>query len=156
MVVLKSFIVSLFLLGATLASAAELTNSLKPFANAEAAEGKDVRFLYLWATWCPDCREKLRGDIPNFKKEFPQVSVQTVNMDRRADKATGFITDEKVSLTVLRDEEKLLTKKLQLYSVPAWVVIKRDGEKWTVVGKAMGSDLQDIRTSLAQATGGKL
>ena len=76
-------------------------------------------------------------------------------MDRRAEKATGFIADEKVSLTVLRDENKLLPKKLHLYSVPAWVVMKKDGEKWEVVGKAMGSDLKDIRSSLTQATGAK-
>lgn len=155
MAVLKVFLPLLLALGTWMAQASDLTGAelaqLKPFANS-VEQAKDVRLYYLWASWCPDCRQKLRGEIPSLEKEFPQATVQTINMDKRETKATGFIADEKLKMAVLRDENKVFTKKFKLFSVPAWVVMKKDGENWKVFGKSMGSDMKEIRKALAMAS----
>lgn len=115
----------------------------------------EVRLYYLWASWCPDCRQKLRGAIPDLQKQKPEVSVLTVNMDAKAEHAKGFIADENLQLPVYRDEEKLFAKKLHLFAVPSWVVVKRQEDGWEVIDKQTGSNIDGIMKALAIANGGQ-
>lgn len=128
-------------------------DSLSPLANTQGVKEKDVRLVYLWASWCPDCREKLRGDIPKIASEYKNIDVITVNKDRSAEKAKGFITETKLSLPVLRDEGNHFSKQQKLFAVPSWVVVKKSEAGWTVIDKQAGSDLEKIKLALSKATG---
>ncbi len=84
-----------------------------------APELKEKVLLYFWASWCPDCREKLGGPLQALAKEFPKATVLTVNADRDAEKGLAYAEEKKIGLPVYRDEDKTLTKELKLFGVPA-------------------------------------
>ena len=46
---------------------------------------KDKVLLYFWATWCPDCKEKLAKEFPKLQLP-PQVELVTVNTDKDIDR----------------------------------------------------------------------
>ncbi len=114
-----------------------------------APELKEKVLLYFWASWCPDCREKLGGPLPELAKEFPAATVLTVNADRDAEKGISYADEKKIPLPVYRDEEKSLTKSLKLFGVPAWAVLEKKKEGgYEVVKATTGSDLAMIKTLL--------
>lgn len=112
-------------------------------------ELKEKVLLYFWASWCPDCREKLGGPLPELAREFPKASVLTVNADRDVEKGLAYAEEKKLALPVYRDEDKALTKQLKLFGVPAWAVVerKKDGS-FALLKAATGSDLAQIRALL--------
>jgi|GEM_PF-5513306 len=112
-------------------------------------ELKEKVLLYFWASWCPDCREKLGGPLPELAKEFPKASVLTVNADRDEEKGLAYAEEKKLALPVYRDEEKVLTRALKVFGVPAWAVVekKKDGS-FALLKAATGSDLAAIRVLL--------
>lgn len=113
-------------------------------------DSKDTRLMYFWASWCPDCREKLRGPLGDLKKSFKNVEIVTVNLDRNIKRGKHFIEEEKLNLPVIRDENKDLRKKLKIFSVPAWALIKKDGEQWKVIKAANGADLAQIKSAIGE------
>lgn len=103
--------------------------------------------FYFWATWCPDCREKIRGDLPVWAKSSG-INIVTVNTDRSESKVREYINKESVELTVVRDDSKALQKALSVYSVPAWAIVRRDGDKYLVDLSGSGSDSEPIMNYL--------
>ncbi|MGB0454462.1 MAG: TlpA family protein disulfide reductase [Bacteriovoracaceae bacterium] len=125
--------------------------SLKDFENIKTVhlennKESQKKLLYFWASWCPDCRGKLRSELRDLKKQ--NVDVVTVNLDRNLKKGMNFIKQENLPFTVLRDEEKFLRKTLSVYAVPSWAVIEKKNEKWSVVKSSSGSDIKKIKESL--------
>jgi thiol-disulfide isomerase/thioredoxin len=147
---MKNILIATLLLVGIVARAEALhIEDLKPLANAQKVVDADRVFVYFWASWCPDCREKLtHGDLQALQSEFPKVKVLTVNADRDEKKGKDFIETEKLSLPVYRDDEKTLAKNLKLFAVPAWAVLSKNGNQWTVAKSSTGSDLTDIRNQL--------
>ena len=137
----------LFFLFMASAQAGEKLENLKPLLNPKAEMG-DKALVYFWASWCPDCREKLSGVVPNLKKEFPKVSVITVNGDREEAKGKKFAEDEKLDLPVYRDENKDLTKSLKLFAVPAWAVLQKKNGEWLAVKSGTGFELSEVKKIL--------
>ena len=133
------------------ASAEDIVNlsSLTELKNASSLEKIEGNILvYFWASWCPDCREKLGGALGKLQTELPGVHVLTVNTDREESKGLGFIESEKISLPVYRDKERALSKALKLFAVPAWAVLKKGKEGWKVLMSSTGSDLATIKQQL--------
>ena len=111
---------------------------------------KDKMVLYFWATWCPDCKEKL-------EKEFPSATLPantalvTVNTDKEAERAAHFVEKEKMGFTVIRDKDKVLTKALKLFSVPSWAVLKKEANgSWNIIESGSGGDLKKILAAAAK------
>jgi thiol-disulfide isomerase/thioredoxin len=154
---LKLLIISMTLFVAYATQATPLKplelSTLKYLENSN-AEFRDLRLYYLWASWCPDCRQKLRAEIPNLSEKYKDFSVITVNMDRREEKATHFIDDEGLKLPVVRDEDKIFAKKLKLFAIPSWVVMKKSGDNWEIVDKQSGSEMEKIEQAMNKAQGG--
>lgn len=151
---MKNLLLTILLLEAGLALAPAARAETVPIEKLKAlreapATVKDKVLLYFWASWCPDCREKLGGPLPGLAKEFPQASVLTVNADRDAEKGLAYAEEKKLGLPVYRDEEKEITKQLKLFGVPAWAVLEKgkDG-KFQLVKGSTGSDLAQVRAAL--------
>ena len=128
----------------------EYVNHLRPLLNASKISDESKLFLYFWATWCPDCRDKLtHGTLVDLQKEFPKISVITVNSDSDEMRGKTFSENEKIGLPVFRDEEKSLTKSLKIFALPSWAILEKSSEgKWIVRMHSTGSDLADIRSEL--------
>ena len=124
----------------------EQVKSLKPL-HMEVDQKKDTRVLYFWASWCPDCRDKLDGKIQ--KLENDNIEIMTINVDRKAKKGVKFVEETGLKLPVLRDEEKIVRKHFKVFSVPSWAVLKRDSnKKWNLIKVSGGSDLEAIKENL--------
>ena len=110
---------------------------------------KKKKLLYFWASWCPDCRGKLRGELQDLKKQRKDVEILTVNVDRKQSKGESFIKDESLPFPVVRDESRVLRKKLKVFSVPSWAIIEQsDNKSWKVIAKDAGSDIAKITQNL--------
>lgn len=108
-------------------------------------------FLYFWASWCPDCRDKLRGSLGEALNGFSQTRLITVNMDRAPAKGENYVREEGVKLPVFRDESRLLSKKLGILAVPSWVLLSRaENGEWIVSASSAGSDLEAIKAALKE------
>lgn len=114
------------------------------------------RLFYFWASWCPDCRSKLRGELEQFVKKNNGMGLVTVNLDRDFNKGKKFIEEEKLGLSVIRDDDKFLRKTFNVYSVPGWVLLQKNNvNKWERVASDSGSDLEKIQLAINTISGAK-
>jgi peroxiredoxin len=114
--------------------------------------GKDVKLSDLkgsvvvvdfWATWCPPCVESLPHleQLYQEKKEAG-LKVLAVSVDQDKQKVPPFVTDKKLTFTVLLDnEEQKAAEKYGVQGIPQTVVIGKDGKVAKVfVGFGPGSE----------------
>lgn len=120
-------------------------------AGAPVLQAAKTRLLYFWASWCPDCREKLTSELDGFVRKNPGLDLVTVNLDRDFDKGKSFLTEEKIAFSVIRDEEKELRKKLNVYAVPGWAVLTKKGSDWVLVKSEAGSDMAAIQQAVSKS-----
>lgn len=106
--------------------------------------------LYFWATWCPECKEKLNREFPAF--QFPaETELVTVNTDKELDRIQHMMEKEKIKLTVVRDGKKALTSDLKVFSVPFWAVLSRGADgSWELVDSESGGNLDKMKAALAK------
>ena len=93
--------------------------------------------VYFWAEWCPDCKEKLRGDLKEWSEKG--IPIVTINKDARKKKAERFLKKYKVELPVYLDKSKKVSLALKAFSVPHWGVIEYKGEVWKVLKTGSGN-----------------
>lgn len=108
---------------------------------------KNKVLLYFWATWCPECKEKLSHDFP--KLTFPaDVELVTVNTDRDMDRIQHALDKENIHLTVVRDNKKAVMAALKVFSVPFWAVLTRGPDQsWQVVESESGGDIEKMKAA---------
>lgn len=126
-----------------LATLATLTES-RPSAE------REYSLLYLWASWCPDCREKLKGELQEFV-DRKEINLFALNVDRDKKRALDFLQGLKAPLPSFVDENRKLVPALKLFSVPSWALTRRsvDG-KVSVIHTGAGSDLKVIEKLIAE------
>ncbi len=108
---------------------------------------KNRLLMYFWATWCTDCKVKLQKDLPAFK--VPENSqIITINTDKDMERAKHFIEKESLSVNVVRETDKSLSKTLKVFSVPFWAVLERDGESWKVVDSKSGGNSEKMKAAM--------
>lgn len=155
MVLLLAFVFgALPLVGSQAIAAAESKLSAASLAGLKSLDGKNVALadkgktlVYFWASWCPDCRDKLQTKLPEWSTK-PGVQVLTVNTDRAVERANHFVQKEGVKVAVARDEEKTLQKALKVFSVPFWAVIERDGDSYRILAAEAGSNVEKLEKAL--------
>lgn len=110
---------------------------------------KNKLLVYFWATWCPDCREHVKDSLPKLedKKNFDII---TIVMDKDTDRATQYITKEKIKLKTFRDPEKKLSAPLKVFSVPQWAVFEKQKNDWKLIVTESGSDDQKMLKALGE------
>jgi thiol-disulfide isomerase/thioredoxin len=107
--------------------------------------------LVFWATWCPDCKQKLKQVLPGVAHDN-EVAIVTVSTESESKRVNEFLASEKIVLPVVFDHDRKLRKSLKLFSVPAWAVYRRAGAEWILskadsafseesIERALGKDL---------------
>ncbi len=109
--------------------------------------GKNKELVVLWATWCPECKEKLTGFLDELNKK-PEVAVIAVNTESDVARVTHFIEKEHITVPVYFDPEKKLRKELKAFSVPHWAVYQKEGNGWKMVDGAPAFERARIETAL--------
>ncbi len=125
----------------------------RPLIHGQSDDSRPLRLLYFWASWCPECKDKLRNALPDLRQNEKSVEIMAVNMDKDGQKAAHFIEKESVSLPVFGDEDKKLRQALSIYAVPSWALAKKNGENWDIVAQGTGSEIKDIKQAILTAQG---
>ncbi len=96
-----------------------------------------VVMVHFWATWCPPCVE----EMPLLEKLYkalsgPDFQLLTVNVDEGgADVVTGFMAKNGLTLPVLLDPRKSISKLYGTFKFPETYIIDRNGMvKYKVIG----------------------
>ncbi len=110
-------------------------------------QGKDKHLIFFWATWCSECKGKLKKDLPKLDRKS-NVKVLTVNIDTNIKRAKHFINKKNIDLPVLRDPTRSLIRKLNVSAVPHWAVVKKKDNKWKLVDTATAYDAKRIKRAL--------
>jgi peroxiredoxin len=88
-----------------------------------------VVMVNFWATWCGPCRQ----EMPHLNKLYDKYRdsgfvLLGVNIDDNADKATDLATKLGLRFPVLLDTDKTVTRLYDMGSMPATVLIDREGK----------------------------
>ncbi len=142
----KIFLIfSLFSLGAS-----SKVFSVKSFKKIEASRSvskltqeKKHLMIFYWATWCVNCKKKLKSDIPKFRKKFPHISFIAVNIDEDKRRVKKFIKKYELKEIPHYSNEKL-TKKLNITQAPFWTLFKVKGKKIKLVKKKLGFQRKEL------------
>lgn len=110
--------------------------------NAGLETDKD-KILYFWATWCPDCKEKLTSV---FQKEeiFNKFDVYLVATDKDIKKIEHFQNKNNLKKRVVTDPDKQLQKLLKVFSVPTFIRLKKDSNKFVIQAQQSGGDIESL------------
>lgn len=125
-------------------------SQLKPLKGVSEISTKKAkkRLVYFWAEWCPDCKEKLGGDLGKLDSS-PEVDVITINTDRDVNRAEHYMARENLKLPVYTDPQKAFRKPLKVFSVPHWAVMSQQADgSWKVVDTQSGSDFEKLQKAL--------
>jgi thiol-disulfide isomerase/thioredoxin len=109
---------------------------------------KPKALLVFWATWCPDCRDKMSGELVELSKRS-DVEVVAINTESDPKKVKAFSDAEKIQLSILRDPEKELRKSLKVVSVPHWAAYKKSADgSWILVDSAPAYETARVQQAL--------
>ncbi len=87
-----------------------------------------VVVLNFWATWCPPCID----EMPSLQQlhdalDDQAVAVVAVSVDERFSDIEDFVKKYRLSLTVLYDEGKKVSRKYQTFKYPETYILDREG-----------------------------
>ncbi|MHB8882936.1 MAG: TlpA family protein disulfide reductase [Thermodesulfovibrionales bacterium] len=92
-------------------------------------KGKVV-LINFWATWCPACiaeMPSLNSLNNNRELKAKGFEVITVSADESANDVKKFLTKQRVSLRVLMDGKKSVSRQFKVFSIPTTFLIDRQG-----------------------------
>ncbi len=116
-----------------------------------AEKGKSKQIFYFWATWCPDCKAKLKSDLSKYEKD--PVQLVTIPTDKDFDKISDYLEKNEIRWSVLVDQEKYLQKLFKVYSVPTAVLAKFEAGQWKVEKMISGTNWEQIDEQLTVEKG---
>ncbi|RPH76638.1 MAG: TlpA family protein disulfide reductase [Nitrospiraceae bacterium] len=95
-----------------------------------------VMLVNFWATWCGPCKE----EMPSLARLQQQLDpahfvMLTVTTDLQRQGIAHFLSQLRVDLPVLFDEDQEVSRSFMVRGLPTTIVIARDG---TLVGRAVG------------------
>jgi cytochrome c biogenesis protein CcmG/thiol:disulfide interchange protein DsbE len=113
-----------------------------------------VLLLNVWATWCIPCRREV-PELQALHQEYESRGLRVVGVsidggDADAD-VTGFMSDFKMTYTVLRDPAERVLSTFRIVGVPASYLIDRAGiVRWRTIGPFTANDAQ-LQAALRQS-----
>ena len=120
------------------AGATVATQALAPDFTLKGADGRNLRLqeqrgqvvlVNFWATWCGPCRQ----EMPHLNRLYDKYrnsgfTLLAVNIDDDPRTATATAAKMGLRFPVLLDTDKTVSKRYDLGSMPATVLIDRDGK----------------------------
>jgi thiol-disulfide isomerase/thioredoxin len=101
--------------------------------------GKDLKLIYFWATWCPSCKEKMKGPLKDVAK-WPWAQLLLVSTEKDLGLVKNFVEKEDISFDIFADVTKSVRKSLGITAVPAWALLRRKGNSFEVLDSDIGFD----------------
>lgn len=147
-------ILSILVLNFAVLNAAPSGSEIKIF-NSQMQEtslssNKDKLLVALWATWCPDCKTKLKGELGELAKD-PDIEVLALNTEKNTKKVQEFMKAEGVNVPLAYDKDKNFRKSLELFTVPAWAVYQKDSAgSLVLIDKGSPFDSKKINLALGK------
>lgn len=102
--------------------------------SADSLRGTDITVVSLWSIWCEPCRREL-PQLQDYASEHPDVAVVALNLGDTPEAVTRYAAELGLTLPIAIDDEARVSSALGVSSVPATLVIDRDG---TVTAKHLG------------------
>jgi len=134
-------------------SSLELTSLDGDIVSLASLRGRAV-LLNLWATWCLPCLKEmpvLSALHERYDSEGLVVVGASVDDADASDRVRRFVAEQKIPFAVWRDPEMLLYGALRSRSLPATLVIARDGRVLLRRDLAIEADDPEIAVALRQA-----
>lgn len=116
--------------------------------NYDAQSGKDLKLLYFWATWCPECKEKMRGPLKEVAAS-QDYNFLLVNAEKDLGLVKNFVEKEELKFDIYTDFDKTVRKSLKVFSVPQWVLLKKTATGFEVLGSEAGFDYDKVKSLVA-------
>jgi thiol-disulfide isomerase/thioredoxin len=106
-----------------------------------------VVLVNFWATWCGPCKEEMPS-LARLQQQLDpaQFVLLTVTTDLQRQGIAQFLSQLRVSLPVLFDDDQDVSRSFMVRGLPTTIVIARDG---TLVGRAVGPRAWDSPEALA-------
>lgn len=100
------------------------------------------QIVYFWASWCPDCKEKLRLDLSKY--QTAETDFVTLSIEDNKNKVVKFSDKENVKYPVFYDPNRQLQKDLKIFTVPTVVLVQIVDGKPVVLENVSGTDWSKI------------
>lgn len=84
--------------------------------------------LDFWASWCPPCRELMPKLQAYYQANQDKVIIVGISGDNSPEAARSFVIKNKITFTILYDENKSVFQQYQISGIPTTVVINANGE----------------------------
>jgi len=84
--------------------------------------------IYFWATWCPNCKEKLQyfdGAKEQLKNDG--IALAVVNLGEKKKIVQKFMDKHKININTFLDEQSVLQDQYQLIGLPTLVYVDEQG-----------------------------
>lgn len=148
MELLKVILISTVLLVSNFAHSLNLSTSrvVNGGPSFEIASLKEYQVFYFWATWCPDCKEKLSQNLSKY--DGKNLSFVTVSTDKDLGKVKDFLVKKPNPYLVLHDEEKILQKQFKIFTVPTVVLTQKQGQDLKVIKSISGKDWSGLDSEI--------
>lgn len=132
------------------AQMANLMQNLKPL-NSENQkpqhQSSKEKLVYFWATWCPDCKEKLTSTLKE-NHLYDQFDVYLVATDKSEEKIEHFQRKFSIKNQVMLDPDRSLQKALKVFSIPT--LVRMDQNFQVKAAQAGGSIEKLIQTEMKE------
>lgn len=91
-------------------------------------KNKQPVMLFFWTTWCPFCRQELK----TLKDNYPELVKEglllvAIDAGESAAKVSDFVKSYNLPFQVLLDRDKSVTKAFDVFGVPTYVLIDKQG-----------------------------
>jgi len=98
----------------------------------EAYRGKSAVLLFFWTTWCPYCREELKG-LKDQQAALTTAGVELaiINVGESVGQVSRFVEKLGLSSPVYLDEDQSLADQYRVMGVPTFILIGKDGTELT-------------------------
>lgn len=109
-----------------------------------------VVLISFWADWCPVCKKEMRDFEMLYQKYGKRgLGVVAVNIAQDQETAKRFIEDLGLSYSIALDVDGRVSRDYAIYSLPAALIIDRDGNLNTrVLGETGIDTFEQIVSSL--------
>jgi len=111
-------------------------------------EAKRPRVFYFWATWCPDCKAKLKSDLSRYNSNG--LDLITLPTDKDVEKIKEYVRLHDIKWTVALDANRALQKRFKVFSVPTVVIARYENSEWIPDAIVTGTNWEKIDQQIRQ------